>query len=416
MAKSHAGMPKPGPLTFNKSALLSDLLAVDQDTSARARVLAMEVDFRQRITQHVQGLPATDARFSKFNTNPFVLLIYSLQKAYRHISQIESAILPAKVFSSMETSAGRMVETVVLPVYGWEVVPSAMHSANSVLDGRRLEGNILKLATLKSGPRCLNDEMSENIADAILSNHQAWAQEAGVTEIDFTYGVLYGTKRISNKKDWHILRKIAEKLADGVVTISPEGRWHCQFQKDGVTVTVTIRIGVDLWNYIGGNARTSAEMYCATIRACIVPSDIQPNDHAFAIADLPEIVSLASVAPTYNVSLLQRSQLEWFFFVARHFCDALEETAWTASPPAQYPTMPCTVEGCAGTMTHNPGVETAGVAVIEPQQGWVCDRDASHVKLGPVVEAAPYAPSEEIVLLAAEEPADFTDEPEKGSA
>ena len=60
----------------------------------------------------------------------------------------------------METSAGRMVETIVLPVYDWEIVPSEMHSVNSALDGKRLLGDELRLATLKSGPRCLNDEMS----------------------------------------------------------------------------------------------------------------------------------------------------------------------------------------------------------------------------------------------------------------
>ena len=72
-----------------------------------------------------------------------------------------------------------------------------------------------------------------------MAHHQTWAQEAGVTEIDFTYCVLYGTKRISNKKDWHILRTIAERLKDGVLVIPPAGRWDCQFQKNGVTVTVT---------------------------------------------------------------------------------------------------------------------------------------------------------------------------------
>jgi hypothetical protein len=34
-------------------------------------------------------------------------------------------------------------------------------------------------------------------------------------------------------------------------------------------------------------------------------------------------VSLAVVPKDYNVSILQRSQLEWLFFFARHFCDDL---------------------------------------------------------------------------------------------
>jgi hypothetical protein len=252
-------------------------------------------------------------------------MMHSLNKGYRHIGQIESDILPAKVFSSMETSAGRMVEAVILPVYGWQIVPSEMHSVNSVLDGKMKKRNVLHLATLKSGPRCLNDEMSENIADAVLSHASAWAEEAGVKEIDFTYGVLYGTQKQSNKKDWHILRNIKQKLDGGELLTSPDRRWDCKFRKNGLTVTVTIRIGMDLWNYFGGKGTTFLELSAALIRACIPPSDTPPEDHKFTIADLPEIVSLRSVPVTFNVSLLQRSQLEWLFFFARHFCDEIRE-------------------------------------------------------------------------------------------
>ena len=162
MARSHPGLPSPSNAILRKTHILNDLAAIDADRSATQRVLSMEVDFRTRIRSHVDSLPNGDAVFSKFKTNPFVLTFHSMKKDYRHIGQIEDDILPAKVFSSMETSAGRMVETVVLPIYGWETVPSGMHTANSVLDGKAKKGHVLCLATLKSGPRCLNDEMSEN--------------------------------------------------------------------------------------------------------------------------------------------------------------------------------------------------------------------------------------------------------------
>lgn len=319
----HEGMPRPVSFDLSKSALLEALAAVDKDKDATARVLKLESDFREKIRTHVEALPTSEAQFSKFNTNPFVLMIHSFKKKYRHISQIEADILPAKVFSSMETSAGRMVETVVLPVYAWEVVPSAMHSVNSVLDGKKKSGNTLCLATLKSGPRCLNDEMSEYIADAIITNSTAWATEAKVKKIDFTYGVLYGTKRQSNKKDWHILRNIAEKLPAKSIKVSPDHGWTCEYKKDGVAVTVTIRIGMELWNYITGKQLGFMEMCVALIRACVSPSDTQPNDHRFSIVDLEDIISLEQVSKDFNVSILQRSQLEWLFFFARHFCDEL---------------------------------------------------------------------------------------------
>jgi hypothetical protein len=322
----HAGLPAATTKILFKSQLLDQLSLVDADEAAKRRVLAMESEFRRRITQHVQSLPASDAQFAKFSTNPFVLMFHSLNKNYRNVSEIEGDILPAKVFSSMETSAGRMVEAVLLPVYDWQFVPSEMHSANSILDGKSKKGKTLCLATLKSGPRCLNDEMSENMADAILANFRSWATDAKVREIDFTYGVLYGTQKQSNKKDWHILRNIAHKLAGGKVLVSPNDRWSCEFEKNGIKVRVAIRLGIDLWNYIGGGASTFVELCAALIRACIAPVIVAPAaDYQYTIVDLPEIISLASVPQAYNVALLQRSQLEWLFFFGRHFCDELRD-------------------------------------------------------------------------------------------
>lgn len=324
MARGHPGLPRPSALEIIKTQLLDSLKKLDSDPAAVQRVLTMETEFRRRIASHVESLPLEDALFAKFNTNPFVLLFHAVRKDYRLVSQIEQDILPAKLFSSMETSAGRMVEQVVLPVYGWQYVPSEMHSAESVLDGKQLKDGLLRCATLKSGPRCLNDEMSENIADAILANVVGWARSAHVKEVDFTYGVLYGTKRQSNKKDWHILRNIEEKLPPKSMLVRPAGRWDCAFKKDGIKVTVTIRIGIELWNHFAESGLAFLEMACAIIRACVTPSDTGPEDYLFTIRDLKSIISLDPVPASYNVSVLQRSQWEWLFFFARHFCDSIE--------------------------------------------------------------------------------------------
>ena len=319
----HEGLPRPIPFRLSKPALLEALATVDKNRQSTARVLKMETSFREKIRSHVESLPTNEAQFRKFNTNPFVLMIHCFKKQYRHISQIEQDILPAKIFSSMETSAGRMVEAVVLPIYSWQSVPSAMHTASSVIDGKKLSGSTLCLATLKSGPRCLNDEMSENIADAIIATSTAWAKGAKVKKIDFTYGVLYGTRRQSNKKDWHILRNIVEKLPKSAIKVNPRHGWTCEYAKDGVKVTVTVRIGIELWNYIAGNEMAFVELCVALIRACVAPSDTQPGDHEFTIVDLEEIISLGPVSSDFNISILQRSQLEWLFLFAHHFCDQL---------------------------------------------------------------------------------------------
>lgn len=324
MPRGAAGLPTATTKQLSKRRLLEQLQAVDGTEASRARVLAMETEFRRKIDSHVGSLPATDALFQKFNTSPYVLLIHARNKTYSKISEIEGDILPAKQFSSMETSAGRMIEEIALPAYGWTCVASEMHTSNSALDGRKTEATFLRLATLKSGPRCLNDEMSENFADAIVNHTQAWSRESNRKKIDFTYGVLYGTQKVSNKKDWHILRNIREKRGANALTTDPTGRWSCAFRDGSVSVSVTIRIGMDWWEHLGGKL-CFIEVFSALIRACIAPGAEDLDNHRYFIADLQQIVSMSSVPETYNVSLLQRSQLPWLFLVARHFCDVLTD-------------------------------------------------------------------------------------------
>lgn len=323
MARGHKGLPRASARRLSKRDLLEQLRFVDRDEDCQKRVLQMETNFRRKIDSHITSLPAGDATFQKFNTSPYVLLIHARQKQYRKISQIESDILPAKQFSSMETSAGRMVEEVALPLYGWECVASEMHTGNSALDGKRIDHDVLRLATLKSGPRCLNDEMSENFADAIINHFRSWSTEAGRTEIDFTYGVLYGTQRLSNKKDWHILRNIREKMPKSI-TVQPDDRWNCAFKSDGISVNVTVRVGLDWWQHLGGS-NCFVEVFAALIRACIDPGAADSHTQEYIISDLEGIVSLDPIHSDFNVSLLQRSQIHWLFLMARHFCDELTD-------------------------------------------------------------------------------------------
>lgn len=321
MGRGHAGLPRAIKKTLSRQRILGDLQRVDNDAERRERVLRLETAFRRKVETHVASLPTHDAMLQKFNTSPYVLLIHAHQRGYSKVSELEADILPAKQFSSMETSAGRMVEEVVLPEYGWECVTSEMQTSNSALDGKRLDETAYHLATLKSGPRCLNDEMSENFADAILANYESWSHESGSNRIDFTYGVLYGTEKLSNKKDWHILRNIKEKSGDAL-TVSPDNQWACQFAANGITVDVAVRIGLDWWQHLGGDL-CFIEVFTALIRACVNVGTADANSYEYTIRDLSEIVSTECVREGYNVSLLQRSQMPWLFLMARHFCDEL---------------------------------------------------------------------------------------------
>lgn len=315
-------IPRPDTRELSKSVLLTVLKQVDDSDEARERVLAMETDFRTRIVSHIESLPEASAPLAAFNTSPFVLLVSALMGGHTQVSELEGEFVTAKAYSSIETSVGRMIEEVTLPVYGWELVVSEMQTANSALDGRKPGEGVATVATLKSGPRTLNDEMAENFADAVIANAKAWAEEGGHDSVEFTYGALYGTPKQSNKKDWHILRNLEDKLTADQVLESPKDRWFGKFLIDDVPVVATVRSGLDWWMYLGGET-CLVEVLTSLIRACVTPGEPDEPDHKYRVSDLGEIVGLGPLNDDYNVSLLQRSQIPWFFLMARHFCDDL---------------------------------------------------------------------------------------------
>lgn len=326
-------IPKPSSLVFDKTALLEDLQHVDNDLTAKLRVLEMENRFRERIATMRPQLPSNASNFQRFNTNPFVLLLHASNEGYTQVSQLDRDIVLAKVFSSLETAAGRMVEDIALSIYGWRQSESAMHTPESIIDGTKLSDQNIRILSLKSGPRCLNDEMSENFADSVLSHASAWADSANVSRIDFNYGVLYGTPKMSNKKDWHILRNLVEKASRDNCEILEDHRnkWSCSIRQNGVLINARILIGLDLWAYLGG-PHCALEVWSALIRACIMPSTVIDIEEIYTISDMGTIASTASVPRGYNVSILQRGQLPWLFLIARHFYDKLKDDPSSVPP------------------------------------------------------------------------------------
>ena len=323
----HPGLPRPGPVVMKKRDILAQLSALDGNERSRARVLAMESDFRSRIDTALARLPIADSPLSKFATNPYVLLFHSKQQGYSHVAQIERDLVPAKVFSSLETSAGKMVEEVVLPIYGWDTIESTMHSRYSVLDGSRLDrdGDLFEGATLKSGPNTLNDSIAQQIGADIARYAPEWASDKRVERVAITYGTLYGTKKQSNKKDWHILRNIDEARPErSILRESHMGRWGIRYEIDGLDISARVRVGLEWWKYLGDEL-TWLEVGCALIRACIAPTSTPPSMSP-VITELARTIDLSRVASrSFNVSILQWSQLEWLLFLAYHFTDVLED-------------------------------------------------------------------------------------------
>ena len=120
------------------------------------------------------------------------------------------------------------------------------------------------------------------------------------------------------------MRNIKEKISPECILVSPDNKWSCKFIKDGITVNVTVRIGSEWWEHLGGHT-CLIELSTAMIRSCVsLENNAQNLKLAYSINDLEEIVSMDTVPKNYNISLIQRPQIPWLFFFVRHFCDVLQ--------------------------------------------------------------------------------------------
>lgn len=306
MARGHPDLPTSPIVRLSKARIFQQLTEIDADQISRARVLEMERRFRERVEAYI----VAKGRRGDPMTNPFVLMMHSRRMGYRRVAEVVKGIPAGAGFASMETEAGRMVEKVTFEVFGWKIVESTMQSTNTVVDAWRIDGTTLSCATLKSGPRCLNDAMAKDIGTDVAKNIAAWAASNNATAVDFNYAVIYGTPSRSNKKDWHVLRNIAEALPHGtVISGSHKKAWAMAYTSSGVTISASVRLGLDWWTHLGG-PNTWIEVSTAFIRACIQPST--------------DLIASSEHAPSgYNVALLQQSQLDWLIMCAKHFCDEL---------------------------------------------------------------------------------------------
>ena len=133
--------------------------------------------------------------------------------------------------------------------------------------------------------------------------------------------MLYGTKKQSNKKDWHVLRNIDElRPPKSVVLQSHRKGWAVVYEDGPLRVSATVRVGIEWWDYLGG-ADTWLEVCCALIRACVIPVAVPQGAPTYSISDLHSILDMSGLPAGYNVAILQKSQLEWILFLARHLAD-----------------------------------------------------------------------------------------------
>ena len=114
------------PVDLRKEQV-SDFIDRINEAENKEIIHNLSLNLRARMKRINARQPAIDGK----STNPFVLSAYSVLYGVKNLNQIDTIIAAAKIFSSIETAAGRVVEDVVPNVFGWEQVQTEGHTVLS---------------------------------------------------------------------------------------------------------------------------------------------------------------------------------------------------------------------------------------------------------------------------------------------
>jgi len=312
------------PLTLLEVQAFLHATTAAEHAERFARISNLEQALEARMRQINARTPAIDGK----STNPFVLAAYAHLFDVQHLKQVDDIVAAAKVFSSIETAAGRVVEDVIPPFYGWEQIDSPGHTVLSEIDSARVAEGTAELVALKSGPMCINDSMVSQIANAVANHWVEWSGHWEVDRVRYIVGMNYSTARSSNKKDWHIVRLAEQRAIEHGATIlnscttaqgnRPLAHPFFEAELDGKHLRVETMQGRALWAHIGGGDDAFLEI-CWAMAKCLNALAV-PVGSEFTTGEMAEIIDFAGRLDAEGISDAEK---QWLILFARHFVDEL---------------------------------------------------------------------------------------------
>jgi len=317
----------PVALTLTDCRSFFDSLSVPNGNGKSNRIVQLHAAMSARIQQINARTPAIDGK----STNPFVLAAYSDLFGVHTLKQVDDIVAAAKVFSSIETAAGRVVEDVIPPFFGWTQVNSPGHTVLSEIDSARVVGDTVELVALKSGPMCINDSMVSQISNAVAANWAAWGEHWQVNKVRYIVGMNYSTAKNSNKKDWHIVRLAEERSKERGSTITdsciqaggrlPVASSFFEAQLGDKSLRVETMQGRSLWAHVAGSDDAFLQICWAMVK-CLNPTAVAPTVN-FATGEMREIIDFSA---RVNAQGISDAEKQWLVLLARHFVDELRNT------------------------------------------------------------------------------------------
>lgn len=205
-----------------------------------------------------------------YRLNPYAITAIAGILDLDTAEEISEFIFGSKLYMSLETAFGKSVEDIVLPVYpiqsattGWEEHPEKVREMNSDsrtedlvwqdVDKYCVIGDTAYITTVKSGPRTLNEDITDSIKDDIANHSDTWLEgtqkhHSEVEGLNVTIGLTYGTDYSTNNKEMRILLKLVE---EGFTEIDRDKKPGVIQHPENDDITVESRVGIDFWSYIG---------------------------------------------------------------------------------------------------------------------------------------------------------------------
>jgi hypothetical protein len=204
-----------------------------------------------------------------YRLNPYAITAIAGILDFESVEEISEFIFGAKLYMSLETAFGKSVENIVMPVYpipdvetGWKEHPEKVKEMQS--DGRGEDlawqkidkycvvDDTAYLATVKSGPRTLNESTTDSMKSDIATHSDTWLEgtrnhHPGVDELEVIIGLTYGTDNSTDSKEMRVLLKLVE---EGFVEKDRQNHPGVIVHPDNQNITVHTQVGIDFWSFV----------------------------------------------------------------------------------------------------------------------------------------------------------------------
>lgn len=215
-----------------------------------------------------------------YRTNPYVLLTSASVMNLDEPARFAAFLFNTKLYMGLETSFGKSIEAAFLAPY--PLHPDAKHkwidAPEKIAEFAKLKGLAREekaqvrsgsvwrevdkscvvgtrryMASIKSGPNCINDSQVQAMTSAIIQHHKQWMADTKktypeVTGLDIVVGLTYGTDRTTNNKENQILAKL---LAAGFEEEDRAKRPGVLIDTATRSIRVYRRVGKEFWAFIG---------------------------------------------------------------------------------------------------------------------------------------------------------------------